>query len=72
MLRAWHSLSSSSSSLVSPPQPFPDVPRPVKRVDLLVISRFPHLVLVSGSQDEVLQLSPFLPPPGDPGRITGD
>lgn len=54
------------------PPLFADVPQPLKTVDLIVISRFPHLVLVSRSQDEVLQLSPFLPPPGDPGRIMGD
>lgn len=54
------------------PPPFTDVPQPMKTVDLVVISRFPHLVLVSRSQDEVPRLSPFLPPAGDPGRIMGD
>lgn len=40
---------------------------PPQMVDLVVISRFPHLVLVSRSQDGVLGLAPSLPPPGDPG-----
>lgn len=64
----------------SPPPPPPsrvpptlaDVAQPLQSADLVVISSFPHLVRVSASWDEVLQLSPFLPPPGDPGRIRGD
>lgn len=54
------------------PPPLADVPQPLQSADLVVISSFPHLVRVSASRDEVLQLSPFLPPPGDPGRIRAD
>lgn len=73
-LWAWHSLFSSSSSSSPPgvPPPLADVPQPLQSADLVVISSFPHLVRVSASRDEVLQLSPFLPPPGDPGRIRAD